>query len=362
MKRIWQALFLIGIALSFSVLVAGAQEPQPPTLYFSGENALEHVANHLSVGPRPVGTLGSIAAGNLILDHLRAQEGWRTAEDWHMIPLGNRSTLSANGQVTLEAWNPLSLDALVTSRLADTELSVEIDRIYFPVRNLIGSYGEGGTIIIGAHYDSRIFSDKDVDESRRLLPMPGANDGGSGVGVLLELARVLSAHYTPNREIRFVFFDAEDNGGIDPFPALLPSTRGYLIGSTLYANSLNLDNEQIEYMLLLDLVGEYDQQFPIEGYSDRYAPELTRAIWAVAAELGYGEQFPTTVRSPIIDDHVPFIQRGIPAVDIIDLDYAYWDTSEDTLDKISAESLERVGRVVERFLEASGAITRNPSS
>lgn len=235
---------------------------------------------------------------------------------------------------------------------------VEVDQLFVPVRNLSGSRGAGATILIGAHYDSRILSDKDADPDRRLLPMPGANDGGSGVGVLLELARVIDAHYTVNQEIRLVFFDAEDNGRIPPWDSVLPSTNGYIVGSTIYANSPRRSNDRIELMLLVDLVGEAEgQRFRIEGYSYQSAPEIVEAIWAIAAELGYGEQFPMEIRSGIIDDHLPFVQRGIPSVDIIDLEYPYWDTSEDTLDKVSAASLQRVGRVVEAYLLRSGAIT-----
>ena len=187
--------------------------------------------------------------------------------------------------------------------------------------------------------------------------MPAANDGGSGVAVLLEMARVISQYYTPNQEIRLVFFDAEDNGHIEPWASLLPQTSGFLIGSALYANTLGA-NPNVDYMVLVDMVGDMDQKLPIEGYSNQVAPDLTNAIWATAADLGYGEQFITTPRSAITDDHVPFIQLGIPAVDIIDLDYPYWHTAEDTLDKVSADSLERVGRTLIAYLEQTGAITR----
>jgi len=348
---------LFAIVCLFVTMTASAQETEQIDLYFEGETALAHVAAHVGVGPRPPATVGNVAAGNLILDHLGNLEGWRTREDWHVIGMGDRAGFTPEAVQTFELWQPVTVDGLLTDYFSEQGHPVDFESVFIPVRNLVGSYGGGRTIIIGAHYDSRILSDKDVDESRRLLPMPGANDGGSGVGVLLEMARVLSEHYTPNQEIRFVFFDAEDQGSIEPFPALLPSTRGYLIGSTLYASRLDLTTEQIDYMLLVDLVGEFDQQFPIEGYSNQSAPELVTDIWSAAAELGYAEQFPMEVRSAIIDDHLPFIQRGIPAVDIIDLNYAYWDTSEDTLDKISADSLERVGRVLEYYLLTSGAIT-----
>ncbi|MBK8026011.1 MAG: M28 family peptidase [Chloroflexi bacterium] len=333
----------------------GAQE-ETPSLFFDGDAAFDHVANHVGVGPRPVATAGSIAAGNLILSHLGSL-GWQTEEDWHIINLGSRSALPPEAQATLDLWQPVDIGTLLSGHFAEQNQAIEFDPLYVPVRNLVASSGTGSTIIIGAHYDSRIYSDKDPDESRRSLPMQGANDGGSGVGVLLELGRVISEHYTVNQEIRFVFFDAEDNGRLPPFPTLIPSTQGYLLGSVLYASQLDLNTETIDYMLLLDLVGEFDQQFPIEGYSSQSAPQIVEQIWQAAADLGYQEQFPNEVRSAITDDHLPFLQRGIPAVDIIDLDYEYWDTSQDTLDKISPESLERVGRVLELYLLRSGVIT-----
>jgi len=346
--------FLLVIA-SF-VTIQAQDDDQPNSPFFDGENAFIHVENHVAVGPRPMATVGNIEAGNIILSHLDTL-GWETSEDWHLIGFGDSTDLTPEAQQTFDLWQPLTMGGLLTDYLEAENQTVEFNRLLVPVRNLVASYGEGSTIIIGAHYDSRIFSDKDVDPTKRLLPMPGANDGGSGVGVLLELARVISENYIPNHEIRLVFFDAEDNGRIAPFADLIPQTSGYLIGSTLYANRLDLETENIDYMLLVDLVGEFDQAFPIEGYSNQSAPDIAAAIWETARTLGYEAQFPNEVGGSITDDHVPFIQRGIPAVDIIDLDYAYWDTSEDTIDKISVDSLARVGEVLEMYLLNSGAIT-----
>ncbi len=349
---------ILALLIILLTTVVSAQDV-PQEALFDGERALQHVADHVGVGPRPTATLGSIQAGNIILAHLETH-GWRTAEDWHVIGFGSRANLSAAAQQTLEVWNPDDIGSLFQDRYAEADETIQFDPLIIGVRNLVASLGEagdgGGTIIIGAHYDSRILSDKDRNPENRLLPMPGANDGGSGVGVLLELARVISEHYTPTREIRLVFFDAEDNGRIEPWTQILPSASGYIIGSTLYASRLDLDAENIELMLLVDLVGDIDQRFPIEGYSNQSAPEVVQAIWDIAADLGYEEQFPNQVGSFITDDHLPFVQRGIPSVDIIDLDYEFWDTSEDTLDKISAESLERVGRVLIAYLEQSGVI------
>lgn len=343
-------------------LFGSAVRAQDDPSQFQGELALQQLSDFISVGGRETATLSSIEAGNLILDRLEALD-WRTDEDWHVVGFGDRSSLGDDARQTLEHWQPLNVADLLSTELGDlsadlpNERAIRFDPLIIAVRNLVASYGDGATIIIGAHYDSRIFAEQDADEAKHFDPMPGANDGGSGVGVLIELARVISEHYDANREIRLVFFDAEDNGRIEPWASLLPATSGYIIGSALYASGLDMDQQSIEYMILVDMVGDMDQQLPIEGYSSQAAPQIAADIWATAADLGYGEQFITTPRSAITDDHLPFIQRGIPAVDIIDLDYPYWHTTEDTLDKVSPESLERVGRTVLAYLEQTGAIT-----
>jgi glutaminyl-peptide cyclotransferase len=316
-RRIGFLLFLLAVCFG---AIHAQEEATVDTDLFSGQLALEHIADQVALGARPTGSAEIIQAGNLILDHLN-EVGWTTLEDWHTVDFGS---------------------------------------ILVPVRNIVASYGTGPTIIIGAHYDSRIFASNDADTSLLQARVIGANDAGSGVGVLLELARVISQNYTANNEIRLVFFDAEDNGGIDPWvqwsQASGIGTRGWLIGSSFYAASLDLEAENIQYMLLVDMVGDMEQRIPIEGYSSLYAPELVNELWTVAADLGYGENFVQEVRGSITDDHLPFIERGIPAVDIIDLDYPYWHTTEDTLDKISPESLERVGRVLQTYLEQTEAI------
>jgi len=318
-------LYRFGLCFFLLLMCVGsdvrAQEP-PASDSFSGENALRHIADQVAFGPRPTGSAAILAAGDIILRNLEAF-GWQTSEDWHTVDFGP---------------------------------------VLVPVRNLVASYGAGSTIIIGAHYDSRIYASRDPDTARVQERVIGANDAGSGVGVLLELARIIHEYYEPQKEIRLVFFDAEDNGGIDPWSQWSQASgigsNGWLIGSSYYATGLNLDVETIEYMVLLDMVGDMDQRFPIEGYSAQSAPEVVDGIWSAAADLGYSEHFPQQVGGAITDDHVPFIQRGIPSVDIIDLDYPYWHTTEDTLDKISPESLERVGRVLLAYLERTGAIER----
>jgi Zn-dependent M28 family amino/carboxypeptidase len=195
-------------------------------------------------------------------------------------------------------------------------------------------HGNEKWLIIAAHYDCRQFSDRDPENSKRDQPVPGANDGASGVAVLLELARILPVDYPYS--ISLVFFDAEDQGGIDGQP--------WIMGSTYYANSFTSKPDAV---ILLDMVGDEDQEFLFEKNSDK---NLQESIWNTAALLGYSETFVSQAGYSILDDHVPFIGLGIPAVDIIDFDYEYWHTTQDTPDHVTPTSLERVGNVVFTWL------------
>src|SRR5262249_30030131 len=188
----------------------------------------------------------------------------------------------------------------------------------------------------------------DPDPNVRHQPILGANDGASGVAVLLELARVLGQNHTFNREIWVVFFDAEDNGDI-------PGWKDWSLGATYYADHLTTRPQD---MILLDMIGDKDLNIYYEGFSLQSAPDLVKAIWGVAADLGYSQNFIPEQRYSMSDDHLPFIAKGIRAVDLIDFDYSYHHTLGDTLDKISAESLFKVGRVLQTYLEQSRAVEK----
>jgi Zn-dependent M28 family amino/carboxypeptidase len=203
-----------------------------------------------------------------------------------------------------------------------------------PVQNVIAYRGATRPqIILGAHYDTRMFADNDPDPSKQLEPVPGANDGASGVAVLLELARVLPADSAP---VWLVFFDAEDNGRIEGWD--------WILGSQAFVEGLEF---QPEAAVIVDMIGDADQNIYIERNSD---PALVQEIWNIAAELGYEQSFIPRPKYSMLDDHTPFLQAGIPAVDIIDFDYPYWHTSEDTVDKVSAESLEVVGITLQEWI------------
>jgi glutaminyl-peptide cyclotransferase len=204
-----------------------------------------------------------------------------------------------------------------------------------PIKNIIAKKGTGTPwIIIASHYDSRLFADRDTTPEGRKIPVEGANDGASSVAILLELARVLSSKL--DNQIWLVFFDMEDNG----------NTQGYewSLGSQYFISELKGKPDSV---VILDMVGDKDLNIYMEQNSN---PDLNQEIWGTASELGY-KQFIPTYKYDLIDDHIPFIQAGIRAVDIIDFDYPYWHTTNDTLDKISADSLKVVGDTILKWLE-----------
>lgn len=207
------------------------------------------------------------------------------------------------------------------------------------VKNIIGTIGTGAPwIIIGAHYDSRIFADRDPNFENRQLPVPGANDGASGVAVLLELSRVLPEYKDKikYKQIWLVFFDAEDNGNIEGWD--------WILGSQAFVNNLD---ELPDTAIIVDMVGDRDLNIHIEKNSDA---ELSQEIWEVAHDLGYSQFFIPYTKYRILDDHIPFKNVGVEVVDIIDFDYEYWHTIEDTTDKVSPQSLEIVGNTLIEWL------------
>ena len=169
----------------------------------------------------------------------------------------------------------------------------------------------------------------------------GANDGASGVAVLLELARTLEREALHN-QVWLAFFDAEDNGHLDGWDWCIGSK--YMAEHLEIASASGSTAPEVDAVVVVDMVGDASQQLYLERNSDA---TLQARLWEIAATLGYTDTFISEYRWAMMDDHVPFAQRGIPAVDIIDFDYPYWHTTQDTPDKVSAESLERVGRVLE---------------
>jgi glutaminyl-peptide cyclotransferase len=201
----------------------------------------------------------------------------------------------------------------------------------------------GQRILLIAHWDTRPAADQDPDPRNRSLPVPGANDGASGVAVLLQLAE-LFRRQPPPIGVDLLLTDGEDYG---------PGVEDMFLGARHFAANLPPGYRPM-YGVLLDMVADRNPRFPIEGYSNQYAPDVARRVWAVARELGYGDVFPATVGEPVQDDHVPLNQAGIRTINIIDFQYPAWHTVQDVPANTSAETLGIVGEVVAELVYRGG--------
>jgi glutaminyl-peptide cyclotransferase len=255
--------------------------------HFSGEDALNLIAQQLSFGPRYPGSSGHTEIQAWITEEL-AQSGWEVEQQLFTY----RSTQLVN----------------IIARHPDPKGDIPI--------------------LLGAHYDTRKFADRDLDDPSQ--PVPGANDGASGVAVLLELAGIYNDG--PPVDLTLVFFDGEDQGYIDDWD--------WSVGSQYFVEHMD---RSIQAAIIVDMIGDQDLGLPYELSSDA---ALVQSIWGTAESLGHSAFTYKPGRS-IIDDHIPFLQQGIPAVDIIDFDYDYWHTRTDEIDKVSSESLHEVGATLE---------------
>jgi len=196
------------------------------------------------------------------------------------------------------------------------------------------------------HWDSRPVSDQAEDPAKRSLPVPGANDGASGVGLFIALGDVLKKT-PPSVGVDLLFVDGEDYGTFGP-----PDVD-VLIGSTYFAANLPSGYQPI-FGVLFDMIGDADLLIPQESNSLERAPEVVSRVWDTAAKLGYQRYFPPRAGYAVTDDHIPLLDKGLRVIDVIDLDYLgpvgsgkpnYHHTPDDTLDKVSAQSLKIVGDV-----------------
>ncbi len=216
----------------------------------------------------------------------------------------------------------------------------------FTMYNIIASFQQDNPsrIMLCAHWDTRPRADRDKPENRQ-KPILGANDGASGVAVLLELARLLP-ELNPEVGVDIVLFDGEDYG-----------REGHLEYYCLGSRYFTRNNNQYfpRFAILLDMIGDKELEIPIEGYSRDYAPDVVELVWNTAEELGY-TQFSRRFQGYVFDDHVILNQGGIPAIDLIDFAYPdlsnrYWHTLQDTPDKCSPNSLQAVGDVLVEVLK-----------
>lgn len=222
-------------------------------------------------------------------------------------------------------------------------------------RNIIGSYNpeDKKRILLFAHWDTRPYAEHDPDSTKWRTPIDGADDGASGVGVLLEIARQIGQH-NPGTGIDIIFFDAEDYGVPEFDKSTSYTVNSWCLGSQFWAKNPHTPNYRAEYGILLDMVGCKNASFYKEFTSMRYASRIVERVWSTARDLGYGKFFINAEGGGVTDDHQYVIEgRGIPSIDIINYDTEnkhgfadHWHTHNDTMDNIDKETLKAVGQTV----------------
>jgi glutaminyl-peptide cyclotransferase len=293
-SRLWGAATCLALASACSA--RGGETPRE----FGGTRAFGYLEQQMQFGPRIPGTAGHERAGDWILQHLRA-----TADS---VEVQSITHVTRHG-VTLH------------------------------LRNFFARFRPGvpDRVLLLAHWDTRPHADQSQNLGQQRLPVPGANDGASGVAVLLGVADALKAR-PPKLGVDLLFVDGEDYGNF------ATDSNDVLIGSRYFASHRPAGYQPL-FAVLFDMVADKDQQFYYEGNSQAFAPEVVDRVWRTAADLGYGRIFQPGVKHTLIDDQVALQHVGIHAIDVVDFDYPYWHTREDTIDKVSAASLQVVGDV-----------------
>jgi hypothetical protein len=306
--------FPLGLYLFERTRSAEAQVTMPPTpAPIDGKRAYGYLKKICEIGPRVAGSEANARQRKMVAEHF-AKAGGKVKEQ------------------PFQARHPL------------TGRSVEMV-------NLIGSWHPERLqrVVIGAHYDTRPRADQEVDAERLNKPFIGANDGASGVALLMEIANHLDKIET-TYGVDLVLFDGEELVyGNNP-------RRGdYFLGSWHFARAYSAQRERgrpkMQYVagIVLDMVGGKDMKIKREPNSIQFAPDRVREVWAIARMIGAGA-FVNEIGREVMDDHLPLNDAGIPTIDLIDFDYPYWHTIDDVPENCSAESLAEVGRVVTAWL------------
>lgn len=296
------------------------EQPKRLVPVFNVDSAYHYLAQQVAFGPRLPNTPEHQACGDFLTDKLR----------------------SFGGIVTEQT---MQLQAFDGTKLA--------------ARNIIASFApeKQRRILLFAHWDTRPWADEDPNIQNRDQPIPGANDGASGVAVLLEIARHLNQSAPTSAGVDIIFFDAEDYGQPSFYPGAAVEDS-WCLGSQYWAKNPHSPNYSAEYGILLDMVGAKDAVFAKEHYSLRYAAPIVNKVWNIAAKIGYGAYFDHARGGAIIDDHLYInVLAGIPCIDIIDYRsdspqgfFPYWHTMEDDMDKIDKNTLKAVGQTLMELL------------
>ena len=270
---------------------------------FSADSAYAYVKAQVDFGTRNPGSIGHANALAYMTDELRRYSGGQVFVQRFQTEGYNETLSLAN---VIAAFNPS----------AETR------------------------IMLCAHWDTRPRSDQDKDVSLSGNPIIGANDGASGVGVLLELARIF-AENPPPIGVDIVFFDGEDYG-------VESDLSKYFLGSRHWSANPPVAGYMPRFAILLDMVGGANPRFPKEGFSMTYAAPVVEQVWSIASELGHSSAFLSETSQPVADDHMILNQNyGLPTINIIHYPFPeYWHTSGDTMDNIRPETLQAVGDVL----------------
>lgn len=281
---------------------------------FDADSAWVFVENQVKFGPRVPNSEAHVACGNYLTSELK-RFGAQVYEQ----------------EATLTAYNGTQLKA----------------------KNIIGSYNPENSkrVLLFAHWDSRPYADHDKDPANHKKPIDGADDGASGVGVLLEMARQFSIK-SPAIGIDIIFFDAEDYGTPEFVKEYKENT--WCLGAQFWAKNPHVKGYKADFGILLDMVGAKNASFFKEATSMRYAPQIVEEVWSSARDLGYGKFFINAEGGAITDDHqYVILGRNIPCIDIIYTDPEsdngfgpHWHTQNDTMDNIDRETLKAVGQTV----------------
>lgn len=293
------------IALT-AVLFASCKGKETPAGKFDGASALVYAKAQVDFGPRIPGTSSAVRAGDWIVQQMKQRADTVIVQTWTHVTQDGKSLPMRN---VLARWNPAATDR----------------------------------ILYVTHWDTRPVSDQAENLGERQLPVPGANDGASGVGLFVALGDALKKT-KPTVGVDLLFVDGEDYGAFDE------KLADVLIGSAYFAKHLPDSSYHPIFGILWDMIGDSDLLIKQEGYSAQQAPEVVQRVWAKAAELGFGGIFVQDSWGAITDDHVPLLQSGLRVIDVIDIDYPYHHRPTDTMDKISAKSLSIVGEVAEALL------------
>src|SRR5436309_4822273 len=267
---------------------------------FNGRTAFAYLERQMAFGPRIPGTAAHRQAGDWLLAEMRGRADTVIVQDIRHV-----------------------------TRQGDT----------LHLRNFLARFRPAATerVLFLAHWDTRPHADQSQNLGQQRLPVPGANDGASGVAVLLGVADALKAK-PPALGVDLLFVDGEDYGDFSK------DSDDVLIGSRYFAAHQPPGYPPL-FAVLFDMVGDKDLQLYYEANSQAFAPEVVDRVWRTAADLGYGGTFIPGVKHSLTDDHVALQKAGIHAIDVVDFDYPYWHTPEDTIDKVSAASLQVVGDV-----------------